>query len=89
MLAFGFPLFLLLFGWAEVRFGVPLFFANTKTVSPGLGVYTGDGRLSTKTLHEPRRRQFMTLRYPMGSGIRGHKTAFWGKQKNFNLFFFS
>ncbi|KAL2159233.1 hypothetical protein VTH06DRAFT_2666 [Thermothelomyces fergusii] len=32
---------------------------------------------------------FMTLRYPMGNGLHGHsKSAFWGKQKSFNIFSF-
>jgi hypothetical protein len=81
-------LFLLFFKWRKC---LEFFFCEYQKVSPGQDgtVSRGGRRLSTKTLREPRRRRFMTLRYPMGNGIRGHKTpAFWGKQKNFNIFSF-
>ncbi len=82
----------LFFGWREAHLGV-LFLRIPKSfrqVTRG-GFMMGGRRLSTKTLHRSQEgAKFMTLRYPMGNGKRGQKTtAFWGKQKNFNIFFFS
>lgn len=48
----------------------------------------GGRRLSTKTLHEPKRPSLRYCDTPWGDGIRKTDFGVFGKQKNFNIFSF-
>lgn len=77
--------------WCRAMYASEFFFQRRPKffVRSQRGRFTGGRRLSTKTLHEPRRRQVYDIAIPHGERhTRAQDTAFWGKQKNFNIFSF-